>query len=102
MLTVPLNGGFIWDEFRFSNMARGALCHDRCVGLLLAEYMQDVGAAKLNAEKASAHAPNLSAGFGECRRSGFPAPRGDITINAIRRKICTFHIPCNLRGVVVY
>ena len=89
-------------SFDLANMERGALCHDRYIGLLLAEYIQDVGAAKLNAEKAIARSPNLSAGFGECRRLGFRAPRGDITINAIRRKICTLHIPHNLRGVVVY
>ena len=83
-------------------MERGAFCHDRCVCLLLAEYMQDVGAVKLNAEKAIAQAPNLSAGFGEYRQLGFHAPRGDITINAIRRKIGALHIPYNLRGVVVY
>lgn len=83
-------------------MARGAFCHDRCAGLLLAEYMQDVGVAKPNAEKSIAQAPNLSAGFGDCRRLVFHAPRGDITINAIRRKIGALHIPYNLRGVVVY
>ena len=89
-------------SFDLSNMERGAFCHDRCACLLLAEYLQDLGATKPNAEKAIAQAPNLGGGFGDCRRSGFHAPRDDITINAIRREICTFHIPCNLRGVVVY
>ena len=31
-------------------MERGEFCPDRYMGLLLAEYMQDVGAAKPNAE----------------------------------------------------
>jgi hypothetical protein len=78
-------------SFDLANMERGAFCHDRCVCLLLAEYVQDLSAAKPNAEKAIAQAPNLSAGFGDCRRSGFHAPRGDITINAIRRKIGTLY-----------
>jgi hypothetical protein len=79
-------------------MERGAFCHDRCVCLLLAECVQYIGAAKPNAEKAIAQAPNISAGFGDCRRSGFHAPRGDMTINASRRKIGALHIPYNLRS----
>ena len=89
-------------SFDLSNMKRGAFCHDLCACLLLAEYLQDLDAAKPNAKKAIAQAPNLSAGFGDCRRSGFHAPRGNITINVIRRKIGPLHIPYNLRGVVVY
>jgi hypothetical protein len=48
----PTHGGFICgggsDLF---NMERGELCRDRCTGmLLLAEYMQDRGAARPNAK----------------------------------------------------
>jgi hypothetical protein len=32
-----------------SSMERGGLCRDRCMGLLLAEYMRDRGAARPNA-----------------------------------------------------
>jgi hypothetical protein len=37
-------------SFDLSSMEREKLCHDRCMGLLLAEYMQDMGAAKPNAK----------------------------------------------------
>ena len=46
-------------------MGRGELCHDQCVGLLLADYMQDIGAAKSNARGAFVQAPYLSPGFGD-------------------------------------
>jgi hypothetical protein len=35
-----------------SSMERGELCRDRYMGLLLAEYMQDRGAARPNAKNA--------------------------------------------------
>jgi hypothetical protein len=35
-------------SFDSSSMERGEFCHDRYMGLLLADYMQDVGAAKPN------------------------------------------------------
>ena len=88
-------------SFDLSDM-EGELRHDRYTGLLLADHMQDVGVTTPNMEKAIAQAPNLRAGFGDCRHSGFHAPRDDITIMAIRRKIGALHIPYNLRGVVVY
>jgi hypothetical protein len=37
-------------RFDLSSMERGDLCHDRCMVLLLADYMQDIGAAKPNAK----------------------------------------------------
>ena len=40
----------MWGEFRFISMERGELCHDRCAGLLLADRMQDIGAAKSEAK----------------------------------------------------
>ena len=36
--------------FDLSSMGRRELCHDRCMDLLLAECMQDIGAAELNAK----------------------------------------------------
>ena len=33
-----------------SRMSQGELCHDRCMDLLLAECMQDIGAARLYAK----------------------------------------------------
>ena len=36
--------------FDLSIMARRELCHDRCMVLLLADYMQDLSAAELNAK----------------------------------------------------
>ncbi len=36
--------------FDLSSMERRELCHDRCMVLLLADYMQGIGAAKLNAK----------------------------------------------------
>nr|QNO49612.1 hypothetical protein AIHMFPNM_00013 [Methanosarcinales archaeon ANME-2c ERB4] len=36
--------------FDLSSMECQELCHDRCMVLLLADYMQDIGAAELNAK----------------------------------------------------
>ena len=56
---------FISDEFRFiQSMERGELCRDRCVCLLLAEPVQDTGAAKPNAG-GDVQALDLSPGFGD-------------------------------------
>ena len=33
-----------------SSMGREELCHNRCMGLLLAECMQDIGAGRLDAK----------------------------------------------------
>ena len=52
VLAVSLTGVLYGMSFDLSEMERGELCHDRCMDLRLAECMQDVGAAKLNAEKA--------------------------------------------------
>ncbi len=41
-------GGLYGMSFNLSSMGRGELCHDRCMVLLLAEYVQDIGTAKLN------------------------------------------------------
>ena len=40
-----------------------AICHDQFVDLLLANYMQDIGAAKSNVGGAFAQAPYLNPGF---------------------------------------
>ena len=37
-------------SFNLFDMERGELCHNRCVCLLLDDYVQDVGAAKLDAK----------------------------------------------------
>jgi len=44
---------------------RGDLCHNRCMGLLLADHMQDIGATKSNAKGAVIQAPYLSPGFSD-------------------------------------
>nr|QNO43470.1 hypothetical protein KOEAEPIB_00001 [Methanosarcinales archaeon ANME-2c ERB4]QNO44016.1 hypothetical protein FIDFODCG_00002 [Methanosarcinales archaeon ANME-2c ERB4]QNO44215.1 hypothetical protein EAPJJHLA_00006 [Methanosarcinales archaeon ANME-2c ERB4]QNO44794.1 hypothetical protein HJJCBNBL_00006 [Methanosarcinales archaeon ANME-2c ERB4] len=41
-------------SFNLSDMVQGELCHDRCLCLLLADHMQDVGAVGLNAESRGA------------------------------------------------
>ena len=46
-------------------MGRGELCHDQCVGLLLAECMHEIGAAKSNVRGAVVRALDLSPGFGD-------------------------------------
>ena len=53
-------------SFDLLDMERGELCHDRCVCLLLDDYVQDVGRqpTKTNAEKAIALALYSSEGFG--------------------------------------
>ena len=48
-------------SFDLSDMERGELCHDRCVCLLLAEYMQDVGASQAERGKGDVQALYLSA-----------------------------------------
>ena len=47
------------------SMERGELCHGQYMGLLLADYMQDIDAAKSNARGAVVQAPYLSPGFGD-------------------------------------
>jgi hypothetical protein len=51
VLAVPLLegllGGMVSD---LSCMRQEELCHDRCIVLLLAECMKDIGAAKTNAK----------------------------------------------------
>jgi|GEM_PF-4802405 len=54
-------------SFDLPSMERGELCHDRCMILLLADYMQDTGAAELNAKPRCAGSV-LSAGFGDFGR----------------------------------
>ncbi len=48
-------------SFDVSSMGRGDLCHDWRMSLLLADPMQDTGAAKPNARGAG-----LTSGFGDC------------------------------------
>jgi hypothetical protein len=38
----------MWDEFRSIQHGSGELCHDRCTGLLLTEYMRYIGAVRLD------------------------------------------------------
>jgi hypothetical protein len=52
-------------SFDLSSMERGELCHGQFVGLLLADYMQDIGAAKSNVRGGVVRALDLSPGFGE-------------------------------------
>ena len=58
-------------SFDLSSMERGELCHDRCMGLLLADYMQDIGADKPNARGTVARALDL---------------RGSLTIQNLNKK----------------
>jgi len=53
-------------SFDLYSMERGELCHGRYRGLLLADYMQDIDAAKSNARGAVVRALDLSHGFGDC------------------------------------
>lgn len=46
-------------------MGRGELCHDQCVGLLLAGHTRSIGAARSDARGAFVQAPHLSLGFGD-------------------------------------
>ena len=46
-------------------MERGELCHSQYRGLLLADYMQDIDAAKSNARGVVVRALGLSPGFGD-------------------------------------
>ena len=50
VLIAPLARGLYGMGSDLSSMERGELCRDRCTGLLLAEYMQDRGAARPNAK----------------------------------------------------
>jgi len=50
VLRARLTGVLYRMSFDPSSMECGELCHNRYVCLLLAEYMQDVGAAKPNAK----------------------------------------------------
>jgi len=51
------DGEFLYRmSFDLSSMEQEELCHDRCTGLLLSEYMQDMGAAEPNA-KTRVHKP---------------------------------------------
>ncbi len=52
-------------SFNLYNMGRRELCHDQFVGLLLADYLQDVGASKSNVRGTCVQAPYLSQGFGD-------------------------------------
>ena len=63
VLTALLTEGLYGASFDLSSMERGELYHDRCMVLLLADYMQDIGAAELNANR-DVQALYLSAGFG--------------------------------------
>jgi hypothetical protein len=49
-----------------SSMERGELCHDRYMGSLLADCVQDIGAAKSNVRGAFVQAPYLSTWFSDC------------------------------------
>jgi len=49
LLVVSPTGVLYGMSFNLSDMERGEICHDRCVCLRLADHMQDVGAAKLDA-----------------------------------------------------
>ncbi len=51
VVTVLLTGLYGM-SFDLSDMERGEIHHDRYMNLLLADCMQDIGAAKPNAEKA--------------------------------------------------
>ena len=53
-------------SFDLYSMEQGELCHSQYRGLLLADYMQDIDAAKSNARGAVVQAPYLSQGFGDC------------------------------------
>ena len=63
-------------SFDLSSMERGELCHDQLVGLLLADYMQEIGAAKSNARCAIVQAPYLSPGFSNFEMGGPCSERG--------------------------
>jgi len=46
----PVHGDLYGMSFYIFSMERGELCHDRCMGLLLAEYMQDIDAVRSDAK----------------------------------------------------
>ena len=49
LIAPPMRGLYIID-FDLSSMERRRICHDRCMVSLLADYLQDIGAAELNAK----------------------------------------------------
>ena len=51
-------------------MERGDLRHNWCIGSLLADYMQDIGAVRPNASGAVVQAPYLSPGFSDFGKAG--------------------------------
>lgn len=55
-------------SFNLSGMERGAFCHDRCVCLLLADHVWDVGAAGLNARPRFTGSVHIVAGFGDIEK----------------------------------
>lgn len=64
LLAVSYSREFLYGMcFDLSDM-EGELRHDRCMGLLLADCMQDVGATKPNARVRDVQALYLRAGFG--------------------------------------
>ena len=52
-------------SFDLSSMERGELYRDRCMSLLLADLMQDTGAARPNAGGGDVQALDLRQGFGD-------------------------------------
>ena len=63
VLAVPLTGVLYGMSFNLSDMERGELCHDRYMDLLLADYVQDVCAAKPNARPQCTGSAHIIAGF---------------------------------------
>ena len=51
-------------SFNLSDMERGAFCHDRCVCLLLADYVHGIGAFKPSLRGAMYRLCTLAEGFG--------------------------------------
>ena len=50
-------------SFNLFSMGRRGLCHDRRMGLLLTEYVQDSDAVQVGCENAGVQALYLSAGY---------------------------------------
>jgi hypothetical protein len=65
VLCSLVRGGLYRMSFDLSNMARGELCRDRCMSLLLADPMQDTDAAKPNAGGGDVQDLDLRQGFGD-------------------------------------
>ncbi len=55
-------------SFDLLSMERGELCHDQFMGLLLADNMRSIGAARSDARGAVVQVPYLSPGFGDFGR----------------------------------